>query len=536
MGYREVSMVEMKEVLRLWMSGRGYRGIAEELGLDRKTVRRYVEAGQALGVERLEGGLELSDEVLGEVALRVRPGAPSRPGAMREHCRAHRERIEGWVNEGVRTPKIRELLGRLTRVDVPLRTLQRFITEEVEAGGPGDATVRVVDGEPGVEVQVDFTDLGWMEDAQSGKRRKLQALVFTAVYSRHLFVWPCFDQRTPTVIEGMEAAWDFFGGVFRVVIIDNLKSVVSQADALGPQLSVEVMEYAQARGFVLDTSRVRHPQDKPRVERSNDFVQGSYFAGESFRSLGQAREEARRWCLERAGQRIHGTTHARPLEVFEAEERAALLPAPPTPWDPPVWQDATIRRDYVVTAGCAVYSVPRSVERGPARVRMDRTTVKIYVNKQLVKLHPRQERGGSRIDPQDLPEEVRAAATRDPSGLVARAEGHGAQVGDYARRLVDHALPWTRMRHLYRLLGLVVRYGAGAVNQACGQALALEVVDVLRVERMLQRALEGQEPPVPPPLARVLPLRFARPAEDFAIRPAGQPTRPHTSGGPDATP
>ncbi len=82
---------------------------------------------------------------------------------------------------------------------------------------------------------------------------------------------------------------------------------------------------------------------------------------------------------------------------------------------------------------------------------------------------------------------------------------------------VDTDLPWTQMRHCYRLLGLVRRYGGGRVDAACGKALELDVVDVVRVDRMLQQALESGPPLPERPRAKVVHLRFARPASDFAV-------------------
>src|SRR6266852_1490146 len=60
------------------------------------------------------------------------------------------------------------------------------------------------------------------------------------------------------VIAGCEEAWEFFGGVFRVVVPDNMSPVVADADAVNPRLTREWLEYAQARGFVTDPARVRH--------------------------------------------------------------------------------------------------------------------------------------------------------------------------------------------------------------------------------------------------------------------------------------
>jgi len=48
-GFREVSVVEVREVLRGWLEGHGLRKVAERAGVDRKTARRYVSAAQARG-------------------------------------------------------------------------------------------------------------------------------------------------------------------------------------------------------------------------------------------------------------------------------------------------------------------------------------------------------------------------------------------------------------------------------------------------------------------------------------------------------
>lgn len=140
--------------------------------------------------------------------------------------------------------------------------------------------------------------------------------------------------------------------MFRTVIIDNLKAVVDRADrGEGPRMNRTFLEYAQERGFFVDPARVRHPDDKPRVERAVDYVQGAFFAGETFSGLEDVRRRAERWCRDVAGMRCHGTTRRRPLEVFTAEERPLLLPAPAEPYDVP-------QRVSRVEASCSLDRYP----------------------------------------------------------------------------------------------------------------------------------------------------------------------------------
>ncbi len=186
--------------------------------------------------------------------------------------------------------------------------------------------MRVDDPPPGRELQVDFGYLGMIPDGE--RRRKLHALVFTAVFSRYCYVYLTFPQTTLAVIAGCEAAWEFFGGVFPVLIPDNLKPVVDAADRLEPRWNREWLEYAQARGIAVDPARVRSPQDKGRVESGVKFTQRSFFAGEAFLDIGDAQRRADDWCRVRAGMRVHGTTRQRPAEAF-AEHEAPLLTGGP---------------------------------------------------------------------------------------------------------------------------------------------------------------------------------------------------------------
>lgn len=117
--------------------------------------------------------------------------------------------------------------------------------------------------------------MGYLLDPETGRRRKVHALIFTAVVSRHMFVWLTYSQTLTAVIAGCEAAWEFFGGAFKVLIPDNLKAVVTDADAVNPTLSKGWLDYAQHVGFGTDPARVRSPQDKPRVERVVQYVRGN---------------------------------------------------------------------------------------------------------------------------------------------------------------------------------------------------------------------------------------------------------------------
>jgi transposase len=528
--FREVSVVEVREVLRAWLEGHGLRKVGERAGVDRKTARRYVAAAEAVGLTREAGGGALTDELIGLVVDAVRPARPNGHGASWEILLGHEEQITAWVRgEDGQDPlsivKIEELLAR-QGVKVPYRTLHRFAVERCGFRAK-TTTVRVADGEPGVECQLDFAQLGLLLDPETGRRRRVHALIFTAVVSRHMFVWLTYSQTVAAVIAGCEAAWGFFGGAFKVLIPDNLKPVVTNTDAVNPQLSVGWLDYAQHVGFGTDPARVRSPKDKPRVERAVQYVRGNFWAGESFLDLADAQARVEAWCRERAGMRIHGTTARRPAEMFAELEAGCLLPVP-EPYDVPVFTRVKVHRDYHVEVAKALYSVPEQYLGHHLQARADSALVRLYSTGgagagRLVKTHPRQPPGGRSTDRADLPEHKAGYALRDLTRLIAACAGHGHNIGIYAERLLDDPLPWTRMRSVYRLQGLVRRYGPDPVDAACGRSLDLDVVSVSKIAAMLEKATERGQP-VLPAAAGSPGGRFARDPNEYSGRGSVQLT------------
>jgi transposase len=514
MAFREVAVTEIREVLRAWLSGAGLRQVAAQAGVDRKTARRYVQAAVEAGLAREAGAGQLSDELVGQVAEVVRPVRPGGHGLAWEQLEACRAQIEAWVKAGLSVVKIGVLLER-QGVVVPYRTLHRFCVERCGFGRTA-ATVRVADGEPGMECQLDFGYLGLLAGPVTGRQRKVHALIFTACYSRHMFVWLSFTQTLTAFIAGCEAAWVFFGGVFKVLIPDNAAAIVADADAVNPRFTAGWLDYAQHCGFATDAARVRSPKDKPRVERAVQYVRGNFFAGEHFTGLCDAQAASEAWCRQAAGMRIHGTIAARPAEVFAEHEAGVLLPLP-VPYDVPVLTKVKVHRDFHVEVGRALYSAPKEYLGCHLDARADSALVKLFHRGQLVKTHPRQQPGRRVTDPADLPAEKTTYAMRDVASLAKAARRHGDAIGVYAERLLDTDLPWTKMRQVYRLLGLVRRYGPGPVDTACARALELDVVSVTKIASMLEKGTENTPPPPRPAAAAT--ARFARDPAEY--RPAG---------------
>ena len=521
MAFREVPVFEVREVLRLWLRNESLRAIERLSGLDRKTVRRYVAAAKGLGLAQEGGEDQLDEAVIGSVVEAVRPHRSDGRGQAWHVLVANHDQIKAWLDAGLTVVKCHDLLVR-QGVVVPERTLHRYALEVCGRRRGRGPTVRVADGRPGDECQIDFGRTGSLYDPVTDRTRAAHSLIFTACFSRHCFVWVTFAQTTEAVIDGCEAAWAFFGGVFATVIPDNTSAIVDKANPTEPRLNQAFVEYAQHRGFLIDPARVRRPQDKPRVERVVPYVRSSLFAGEHFVDRDDAQRRAEQWCRDKAGMRTHGTTQCRPAELFALEEAPRLLPAPTTAYDLPIYATPKVHRDHHIEVAKALYSVPGNLIGRQVEARADRVLVKVFFRGQLLKVHPRKPPGGRSTDAADLPAEKSIYAMRDLDRLQALAAAHGPAVGAYARALLDIPLPWTKMRQVYALLGLVKRWGPERVDAACARALDAEAaLSAGLIARMLERATESGHLPARPTAGP--PGRFARDPGHFAANRSDGP-------------
>jgi len=523
MSYRELNMIDVKELLRRWAAGHSNRKIALETGTDRDTVGRYVAAAVSLGIER---GQALSEEQVSGVAQFVQARPLRDPSAEWQEVATYKDRIAEWLGKQrpLRLTKIHALLRR-DGLTASYDTLRRYATQEL-SWGKRAPTILLEDPPAGQEAQVDFGKMGLIMDAERGRMRVLWALIVTLAFSRYQFVWPTFLQTTAAICEGLDRAWWFFGAMSKTLVPDNTKAIVKEPKALAPVLVAAFLDYVQTRGIFVDPARVRSPKDKPRVENQVSYVRESWFDGETFSDLADARQSAEHWSRDIAGARIHGSTRRVPRELFESVEKAMMLPAPAEPFDVPLWvDDAKVHPDHHIQVARALYSVPTLYLHKHVRVRADRTLVKIYFGAELIKVHPRKPPGGRSTDTADYPVGKAQYALRSVDALLVRAKEKGAHVGVYAERLLAGPLPWTRMRQAYALLRLCEKYGDGPVEAVCQSALAFDVVDVVRITRMLKTATKAPSPSSKDSGAKLVQLtlpRFARPEHQFQTRPGSK--------------
>ena len=401
-------------------------------------------------------------------------------------------------------------------VKVSYSSLYRYAREVLGFGSP-KVTVRMADTEPGEVAQVDFGRMGLVPDPETGKNRVLHALVVSLVFSRHLFVFLTHRQDLEALICGLEEAWDFFAGVTKRLIVDNMKTAVIKADRYEPVFNRTFQEYSQHRGFIIDPAVVRHPEGKATVENQIKYIRENFFKGESFIDREHAQREVEQWCRTTAGLRLHGTTRKRPLLVFEQQELNALIPLSSERFDVPVWAECKVHPDHHIRFKNALYSLPTRHVGKRVEVKGTRSLVRVYYQNQLIKTHPKVATGKRSTDFADYPKERSAYALRDVDFYIRKAREAGQKQGEFMTDLLSGDVPWAYIRQAQQLLRLNDKYGTSRVEAACTRALAFGLMNVSRVERIIKQATE--QAPLPAgrtgQVTNMEPARFARDASYF---------------------
>lgn len=257
-------MLEIRELIRRVQLGDTDRRIARDLQVSRKTVRKYRAWAQQHEVLTgpLPDAATLQAQLKTTLPVSTPPATLSKVTPFRDQVAALRER-------GVECRAIFDILREEHAFAGSYGAVYRFV-RRLEPRTP-EAFVRVETG-PAEEAQVDFGYAGLLRDPESDTLRKAWAFVMTLSFSRHSYVEFVFDQEVDTWLRCHRRAFEWYGGVVRRVVLDNLKAAIVHAALYDPVVQRAYRECAEHYGFLISPCRPRTPEHKGEDSYCTSYV------------------------------------------------------------------------------------------------------------------------------------------------------------------------------------------------------------------------------------------------------------------------
>lgn len=514
------------------------RRIADELGIDRGTVRKYLacgscEAKPAIPPSGSEGpkpatfsGVPAPDtpanggdgRVDGESLLHpaISPSG-STPGSVPANeprsigrpsaCEPYREIILGKLAQDLTAQRIHQDLVADCGFRATYDSVKRFV-RTLRASRP--LPMRRMESAPGVEAQVDF-GTGAAVVGADGRRRKTHVFRIVLSHSRKGYSEATFRQTTEDFLGCLENAFTHFGGVPQTLVIDNLRAAVKHPDWFDPELVPRFAAFCAHYGVAVLPTRPYTPRHKGKVERGVAYVQGNALKARTFESLTAQNMHLVEWERTVADTRIHGTTRRQVGKVFEEVERAALRPLPRERF--PVFQEAQriVSRDGHVEVAKAFYSVPPEYLTRTVWVRWDARLVRIFNSRfEQIAVHVRHEQGRFSTHGQHIAREKISGLERGTEHLLSRVALVGRHTQQWASAMVTaRGVEGTRV--LMGLLSLAKKHPSETLEKACEIAMSHGAFQLRTIRQLLTR-----QQPLQQPLPFLDEHPLIRPLDDYA--------------------
>ncbi|HEX5004719.1 MAG TPA: IS21 family transposase [Gemmatimonadales bacterium] len=466
-----IALLQRAEIRRLFYAEHWPIGtIADALGVHHETVRRAINRDRG-----------------------IHPGPQIRPSQLDPYKSFIAATLEQY-------PRLRatRLWAMLRERGYPGSAVQvRRYVRTVRPAARAEAYFRL-DTLPGEQGQVDWANFGALQVGHA--RRGLSCFVLVLSWSRAVYARFALDQTLESFLRGHVEAFAALGGVPRVLLYDNLKSVVLERAGEHIRFHPRLLELAGHYHFAPQPCAVARGNEKGRVERMIQYLRHAFFAARAFPSIEDLNRQLAAWIAETAHQRPvpDDPTGRRVAEALD-EERPRLLPLPEHPFACDLVKSVSAGKTPYLRFDGNDYSIPHTLIRRPLTLVASETEVRILDGVTEVARHPRRYDRGQRIEAEGHLAALTAAKRRAHD---LRGRAHLRQVCPHADAFLD-ALARRGERlapHTMALLRLLDQYDAGELDAALADAVARDALSAWAIAHRLDQRARARRTPPPVPV------------------------------------
>jgi transposase len=259
---------------------------------------------------------------------------------------------------------------------------------------------------PGECAQVDWASYGSVDVGST--RRRLSFFVMVLAYSRMMYVAFTVSQTMEHFLACHQHAFDFFGGVPKKIMVDNLKSaVLKRMVGQTPVFNPKYLDFANHYGFTIAPCNIGKGNEKGQVENAVGYVKKNLLAGLNIPHFAAIHPAADHWLQNVANVRLHRTTKQRPLDLLK-KEQTALHPLPTHPFDIATVSQARASRQFRIILDTNRYSVPAQYAGALLTLKAYPDRLCIYIQDKLIARHNRSYDRDQDFEDPDHPKELLA--------------------------------------------------------------------------------------------------------------------------------
>jgi len=466
------------------------RGISRSLNISKTTVSDYISRAASAGLTwPLPEGM--SEDDLYKRLFQTAPGKPGqRPLPEWEHiCRELRRK-------GV---TLRLLWAEYMEIHPDGLRYSQFCSHYRDWMKATIPVMRQIH-KAGEKAFVDYAGmtLPWF-DPGSGEIHEAQIFVGSLGASQFTFAEATASQQIPDWVQSHVRMWEFFGGVTRVVVPDNLKAGVDKAHRYDPDVNVSYQRMGEYYGFAIVPARVRTPKDKAKVENAVGCIERQVLAplrDRTFTSIAEINEAIRPLLIAFNLKSFQKMNLSR-QELFESVDRPALQPLPPESYQHDEWAKGKVHIDYHVSFDKHHYSVPYQHIHKTVDIRATSRTVEFYLSGKRIASHPRSHRHYKHSTLREhMPAAHRAHAEWTPERMQRWAQKIGPSTVQCLNAFIKaRAFPEQAFRACLGVLRLGRQYGEDRLEKACAIAFDAGATRYRDVELILKNGLDKTTPP-----------------------------------------
>jgi transposase len=451
------------EIIRRRQAGQSLRGIARDVGIDRKRVTRVVREHQ----QARETGV-------------VHPDLPRRKSRRGRALEPYESTLHELLERYPDITVVRLLEELRTQGYTGSYTVLRERVKHLRTRPPRPPVVRF-ETPPGVQAQMDWAvyDIDFTLEG----RRRVNLFSYLLSYSRRQYLYFTERQDSETTLRQHVRAFEYLEGVAATCLYDNMKVVVQRWEDGYPVYNTRFLAFAAHYGYRPSACRPRRPQTKGKVERAFYYAEKSLLNGRTFRSLEHLNEVTRWWLENVADVRVHRKTNKRPIDAH-AEERPHLLPLPKHHYDTALVVYRIVRPEGWLDYRQNHYSVPwRYIgELMPVRVTEDELWIynaqlEVIAKHALLTSHAS---GREQIDPSHRP-------PRSHRVQVEQLQQRFGELGEVALRFLKGLLQRQRYgkHQALRVLSLLRTWHREDLLAAMDRAVRYHAYSLSSLERIL---------------------------------------------------